>query len=83
MFARFALFAFRVAPLGLAQFPKAYLADAVAGPALLPSGEGADARKLLILAPAGMAVDAQNNTNQYASTIYRHSSARTDSTSAR
>ena len=61
MFARFALFAFLVAPLALAQFPKAYMADAVAGPALLPPGEGADARKLLILAPAGVAVDAQNN----------------------
>lgn len=61
MFARFALFAFLSATLALAQFPKAYMADAVAGPALLPPGEGSDARKLLILAPAGVAVDAQNN----------------------
>ena len=61
MFARFALFAFLVAPIALAQFPKAYMVDAVAGPALLPPGEGSDARKLLILAPAGVAVDAQNN----------------------
>ncbi len=61
MLARFALFAFLVSPLALAQFPKAYLADAVAGPALLPPGEGTDARKLLILEPSGLAIDAQNN----------------------
>lgn len=52
---------FLAASVLFAQFPKAYMADAWAGPMTLPPGEGADAQKLFILTPAGLAVDVQNN----------------------
>jgi uncharacterized protein (TIGR03437 family) len=44
-----------------AQFPKAYMADAIAAPTVVPPGEGDDARKLLLLEPEVLAIDAQNN----------------------
>lgn len=45
----------------VAQFPKAYMADAIAAPTIVSPGEGDYARKLLLLEPETLAIDAQNN----------------------
>ena len=58
---RITLLVLLFARLAQAQFPKAYMADAIAAPTLLPPGEGNDAKKLLLLEPEVLAIDPQNN----------------------